>query len=112
IEDIPSGAKSLALIVDDPDAPSRDWVHWLVFDMAPRNEIGEGDVPGKQGTNDFDKKDYGGPCPPSGEHRYYFRLYALDTKLELGEGVGRADMSQAMEGHILDRAKLMGKYSK
>ena len=87
IEDIPSQAKSLALIVDDPDAPGGMWVHWVVFDMPLITEIAEDSIPGTQGMNDCNRKDYGGPCPPSGTHRYFFKLSSLDVILIL-EGTG------------------------
>ena len=81
IEDVPLEAKALALIVDDPDAPMGTWVHWVVFDIPVTSRINEGQIPGKQGINDFGRKNYGGPCPPSGTHRYFFKLYALDKAL-------------------------------
>lgn len=115
----PDGTHSLALIVDDPDAPGRTWVHWVLYELpATERELPEG-VPHKailpsgarQGRNDFGKIGYGGPCPPPGPaHRYYFRLYALDSPLELGAGATRADMDSAMNGHILAHAELMGRY--
>jgi Raf kinase inhibitor-like YbhB/YbcL family protein len=90
IDDIPEGTKSLALIVDDPDAPMGTWVHWVVYDIAPTSRIiDENSIPGKQGINDFRKKNYGGPCPPSGTHRYFFKVYALDTQLNLEEGINK-----------------------
>lgn len=112
IENIPAGAKSLALIVDDPDAPGKTWVHWVVYDIPVINKIGEGSIPGKQGINDFDRKDWGGPCPPSGTHRYYFKIYALDKMLGLDEGIDKRTLEEAMEGHILGKAELMGLYKK
>lgn len=92
ISDVSADAKSLALIVDDPDAPVGTFVHWLVWNIPPRvGEIKEGSLPegSIQGTNDFGKKEYGGPCPPSGTHRYFFRLYALNQELNLPEGAKR-----------------------
>jgi len=112
IENIPEGAKSLSLIVDDPDAPMGTWVHWVVFDLPVASEIGENSIPGKQGSNDFGRKDYGGPCPPSGRHRYLFKIYALDQKLNLAEGISKKELEQAMQGHILDQAELIGLYEK
>ncbi len=112
IDDIPDTAETLVLIVDDPDAPGKTWDHWLVFNIDPVSEIAEDSVPGKQATNDFNKEDYGGPCPPGGTHRYYFRLYALDTTLALEEGVSRNELEEAMQGHIVDEAELMGTYSR
>lgn len=110
IEDIPPETKSLALIVDDPDAPMGTWVHWVVFDIPVISKIEENSVPGMQGTNDFQKLDYGGPCPPSGTHRYFFKLYALDCKLNLEEGVRKKDVEKAMQGHILAQTELIGLY--
>ncbi len=112
IEDIPLETKSLALIVDDPDAPMGTWVHWVVYDIPVTNQIQEDSIPGKQGMNDFRKKDYGGPCPPSGTHRYFFKLYALDQELNLDEGLSKRDAENAMEGHILAQAELIGLYKR
>ena len=112
VEDIPENTKSLALIVDDPDAPMGTWVHWVVYDIPVISRIEEDSIPGKQGRNDFGKRDYGGPCPPSGTHRYFFKIYALDTKLNLKEGARKSDLEKAMEGHILDKAELIGLYKK
>ncbi|MBN1786528.1 MAG: YbhB/YbcL family Raf kinase inhibitor-like protein [Candidatus Methanofastidiosa archaeon] len=110
IEDVPEGTRSLALIMDDPDAPMGTWNHWLVWGIWPNDNIAEGSVPGIQGTNDFRQARYGGPCPPSGIHRYYFRIYALDTILNLKEGAEREELENAMDGHIIGKAELMGKY--
>ena len=112
IEDIPPEAKSLALILDDPDAPMGTWVHWVVFDIPVASKIEEDNIPGKQGINDFGRKNYGGPCPPSGTHRYFFKIYALDTMLNLEEGISKTDLEKAMEGHILDKAELIGLYKR
>ena len=112
IESIPGEAKSLALIVDDPDAPMGTWVHWVVFDIALINRIEESSIPGKQGGNDFGRDDYGGPCPPSGTHRYFFKIYALDKILNLTEGIAKKELKEAMEGHILGQAELIGLYKK
>jgi Raf kinase inhibitor-like YbhB/YbcL family protein len=114
---VPAGAKSLALICDDPDAPVGDWVHWVAFNMpAATNGLAEGvrtlPAGSKKGTNDFRKLEYGGPCPPGGVHRYYFKIYALDTILSLGEGATKAELLKAMEGHILDQGALMGRYKR
>lgn len=111
-DDIPQDAGSLALIVDDPDAPMGTWVHWVVYDMPVISKIDEGAVPGKQGINDFGKKDYGGPCPPSGTHRYFFKIYALDRKLDLDEGIDKKALEKAMDGHILAQAELVGLYQR
>jgi hypothetical protein len=112
IEDIPENTKRLALIVDDPDAPAGTWVHWVVFNIPKTDVIEEGEVPGKQGINDFGKLQYGGPCPPSGTHRYFFKLYALDEKLDLKEGCHKKDLLKAMEGHIIEEAELIGLYQR
>jgi Raf kinase inhibitor-like YbhB/YbcL family protein len=118
---VPAGAKSLALIVDDPDAPVGTWVHWVLYDLpATGSELAE-DVPksqyvaggAKQGLNDFRHLGYGGPCPPPGKpHRYFFKLYALDAVLDLKPGLTKKDLEKAMEGHILERAQLMGTYQR
>jgi Raf kinase inhibitor-like YbhB/YbcL family protein len=112
IDDMPKDAKSLALIVDDPDAPGMTWVHWVVYDIPIASEIDENSIPGKQGFNDFGRTNYGGPCPPSGTHRYFFKLYALDSELNLKEGVRKQDLEKAMHGRILDQAELIGLYKK
>jgi len=111
VEGIPSGAKSLVLIVDDPDA-ARGWVHWLVYDMPLISRIEEGGIPGRQGMNDFRTLKYGGPCPPSGTHRYFFRIYALDKELGLKEGADRKAVEKAMEGYVLGKAELVGLYKR
>ncbi len=110
-DDVPDGVKSFALIVDDPDAPVGTWVHWLVKDIpADVREIGQDSVPGKQVGNDFGKDDYGGPCPPSGVHRYFFRLYALDV--ESLDASDKGDFyKQALE-HSIAKTELMGRYTK
>lgn len=113
--EIPMAAKSLVLVVDDPDAPSGTFTHWLLYDMPPSIlAIPEGTQPqvGKTGTNDFGNAAYGGPCPPNGTHRYYFRLYALDAMLELPESAYRRTLEEAMAGHILESAKMVGVYAK
>ena len=113
IEGVPENATSLALIVDDPDAPAGTWVHWVVWNIDPKTkELAEGSVPkgAQQGMNDFRKRDYGGPCPPSGTHRYFFKLYALDTLLSLGTGAEKADLERSMHGHVLARAEIIGLY--
>ena len=115
IEGVPTNAKSLTLIVDDPDAPMGTWNHWLVWNIDPKTkEIGENSVPAEAvlGTNDFGKLDYGGPCPPSGTHRYFFKVYAFDTVLNLPQGAKRNELETAMKNHILDQEELMGKYSR
>lgn len=118
---LPAEAKSLALISDDPDAPARTWVHWVLYNIpSSRTELPEGieatqTVVGgaMQGTNDFNKIGYGGPCPPRGDpHRYFFKLYAVDTELSLGAGATKQEVLDAIEGHILAQAELMGTYKR
>jgi Raf kinase inhibitor-like YbhB/YbcL family protein len=113
IENVPSAARSLTLIVDDPDAPMGTWVHWVVWNIDPGlSEIRENSVPkgGKEGINDFRKHSYGGPCPPSGTHRYFFKLYALDTTPDIGAHAEKAHIEKAMKGHIIAQTQLMGRY--
>jgi Raf kinase inhibitor-like YbhB/YbcL family protein len=114
IDGVPSEAKSLVLIVDDPDAPRGLFTHWIVWNIDPKaTDIGENSAPagGIQGTNDFGKRNYGGPCPPSGTHRYFFKIYALDTKLDLKPSARRAELDAAMRGHTLAQGELMARYS-
>jgi Raf kinase inhibitor-like YbhB/YbcL family protein len=117
----PSGTKSLALICDDPDAPGGTWVHWVLFNLpAPARELEEGvpttetlDNGAKQGKNDFGKIGYGGPAPPKGKpHRYFFKLYALDVVLELKAGATKAQLVDAMKGHILAEGQLVGNHGR
>jgi Raf kinase inhibitor-like YbhB/YbcL family protein len=112
ISNIPDGAKSLALIMDDPDAPIGVWVHWVVFDIPLVSRIEENSVPGKLGITNSGKGDYHGPCPPSGTHRYFFKIYALDAQLNLKPGINKGQLEKAMQGHILDKAELIGLYKK
>jgi len=115
ISDVPKSAKSLVLIVDDPDAPMGTWVHWTVWNISPETrEIQENSVPegAVEGITSFGKKGYGGPCPPSGTHRYFFKLYALDTLLNLDSSAEVKDIEQAIEGHILEKAELIGLYQR
>lgn len=114
ITGIPDTAKSLVLIVDDPDAPAGLWVHWLVFNIPTTDRIEEDSVPRDsiQGTNSWGKTSYGGPSPPSGTHRYFFKIYALDNELDLSSSSEKDNVEKAMEGHILDHAELMGTYSR
>jgi Raf kinase inhibitor-like YbhB/YbcL family protein len=112
---VPQGTASLALIVDDPDAPAGTWVHWVLADLPvdlpglPESAPGSG----VEGVNGFRKTGYGGPCPPRGStHRYYFKLYALDKTLGLKTGMSKADVEKAMQGHILAQGQLMGRYSR
>jgi len=114
INGVPNGAKSLVLIVDDPDAPRGLFTHWILWNIDPKTtDIGENSVPtgGVQGTNDFGKRNYGGPCPPSGTHRYFFKIFALDSKLDLKPSAGRAELDGAMKDHVLTKAELIGRYS-
>lgn len=111
-EDVPSGTKSFALSCKDPDAPVGIFVHWLVYDIdKSKREIPEDSVPGKQVVNNFGKKDYGGPCPPSGIHRYYFTLHALDTET-LGEIISMEEFDREVEKHTIEKAVLMGKFKR
>ncbi|MBU0534498.1 MAG: YbhB/YbcL family Raf kinase inhibitor-like protein [Candidatus Omnitrophica bacterium] len=113
IENIPDGTKSLALIMDDPDATIGTFVHWVVFDMPVISEIKENSIPqGKQGNNSAGQKKYHGPCPPSGTHRYFFKIYALDTMLNLNENTNKAQLEQVMANHIIDNAELIGLYKR
>jgi Raf kinase inhibitor-like YbhB/YbcL family protein len=117
---VPQGAKSLALICDDPDAPVGTWVHWVLFNLPADVTALPAGIPAdavlkngaRHGKNDFRKLGYGGPCPPGGTHRYYFKLYALDTVLTLQSGSTKAELLAAMQGHILAEAQLMGKYKR
>lgn len=112
IENIPEKTQSLVLIVDDPDAPMGTWDHWVAWNIPPVQKIEENSVPGTEGLNDFGKHAYGGPCPPSGIHRYFFKIYALDTKLDLNPNSRKKDVEIAMEGHILAKGEIIGLYSR
>lgn len=114
ILDLPSNTKTLVLIVDDPDAPAGIWTHWILFNIPIINRINENSVPkgAMQGMNDFKRLRYGGPSPPSGTHRYFFKLYALDTKLNLPEAARKSDIELAMKNHILAKAELIGLYQR
>lgn len=115
IGSVPEGTKSLVLINDDPDAPVGLWVHWLLWNVDPgTTEIAQNSVPtgASEGTTSWGRTGYGGPCPPSGEHRYFFKLYALDTRLELPPSTDKKRLEAAMEGHVLDSAELIGLYSR
>ncbi|MBU2229020.1 YbhB/YbcL family Raf kinase inhibitor-like protein, partial [Patescibacteria group bacterium] len=104
VSEIPTSAKSLAIINDDPDAPAGDWVHWVVWNIDPdtmdivENCVMEGAVEGK---NDFGDNGYGGPCPPSGTHRYFFKVYALDSRIDLDKSHGKKELEEAIKGHVL-----------
>lgn len=116
----PPKTASFALICDDPDAPAGNWVHWVVLNLPPEStglpegvpasrDLGGGGIHGK---NSWGRLGYGGPCPPSGTHRYYFKLYALDTSLDLSANPTKADVVRAMEGHVLAEGQLMGRYKR
>lgn len=114
----PDRAKSFALIMDDPDAPSGTFVHWLVYDIPPGTTrlaegAGSGNIPGgaRQGRNGFGNVGYDGPQPPSGTHRYFFRLYALDSKIDVPAGASRQELDRAMRGHVIEECELVGRYS-
>jgi Raf kinase inhibitor-like YbhB/YbcL family protein len=111
-EDVPPAAKSLALVMDDPDAPGGTWDHWIVWNLPPgTKEVKEGKAPGGVGgKNSWGRNDWGAPCPPDREHRYFFRLYALDRELDLGAGAKKGELEKAMRGHIVAEAQLMGRY--
>jgi hypothetical protein len=120
-KEVPVGTQSFALIVDDPDAPAGTWVHWVVYNLpADTRELPEGVQKQEQlargalqGRNDFRKIGYGGPCPPRGpSHRYYFKLYSLDAKLNLKVGATKADLERAMKGHVVGETELMGQYGR
>ena len=113
IESAPRNAKSLALIADDPDAPVGTWVHWVVWNIPVNTKtIPKGGTAGIEGITDFRKSGYGGPCPPSGTHRYFFKLYALDTELNLPKSATKKELEKAMQGHVIEKAELIGKYSR
>jgi Raf kinase inhibitor-like YbhB/YbcL family protein len=118
--DVPADARSLALICDDPDAPKKDFSHWVIFNippktgalpehMAAKQELPDGS---RQGKNDFGKVGYGGPCPPSGRHHYRFTLYAVDRELSVPASSSRMDVEAALKGHVLDTVRLTGAYTR
>ena len=115
-ENVPDGTESFALIMEDPDAPGGTWVHWVVYDIPVKKEgLQEGDAAGISGVNSFGKEGYGGPCPPPGHgpHRYFFKLYALDTAtISEGRGADAARVKAAMSGHIIAIGEYMGKYER
>ena len=112
IDGWPEGTKSIALIMDDPDAPGKTFDHWIVWNIKPHKSIEERSVPGKAGRNSLGKSAYTGPCPPSGTHRYFFKVYALDTLLDLPDTSDKKSLEHAMEKHILAYGELIGKYKK
>ncbi|MBD3393749.1 MAG: YbhB/YbcL family Raf kinase inhibitor-like protein [Chitinivibrionales bacterium] len=117
---VPEGAASIVLISDDPDAPAGTWIHWVCYDIPvaadglPENVPQADTLPGggKQGITDFRRIGYGGPCPPGGTHRYFFKIYALDSMLGLPAGKSKKDVEKAMQGHVIARGELVGKYSR
>jgi Raf kinase inhibitor-like YbhB/YbcL family protein len=121
---VPAGTKSLALIADDPDAPDPDapkmtWVHWVLYNISPSasgltEDISDNDLPDgtMQGVNDWHRTGYGGPCPPIGKHRYFFKLYALDTELPDLKHPAKAALEKAMRGHVIGQAELIGLYQR
>ncbi|HEY9856247.1 MAG TPA: YbhB/YbcL family Raf kinase inhibitor-like protein [Stenomitos sp.] len=119
-QDVPEGTESLAIICDDPDAPRKVWVHWVLYDLPAKTTHLAEQVPpaerlptgGTQGRNDFGTIGYGGPCPPSGTHRYVFQLYALDRKLGLQPGATKQQVLKAMQGHVIAEAQLTGTYTR
>ena len=120
MDGVPEFAKSLSVICEDPDAPSGIWTHWVIFNIPPENNtLPEGLVRNelfedgsKQGLNDSGAVGYSGPCPPGGTHRYYFKVYALDAKLDLPPRISKQELLNAMKGHVLDEGQLMGVYSR
>ena len=117
---VPEDAQTLALICDDPDAPMGTWVHWVLFNIPASANGLPAEIPpeaslengARHGTNDFRRLGYGGPCPPGGTHRYFFKLYALNSALDLESGITKERLLEAMEGYILAEAQLMGKYKR
>ena len=119
-EEPPQGTKSFALVCEDPDAPSGTFFHWIIYNIPaaithlPEKVSPGKDLPmgGKQGKNSLSDIGYTGPCPPSGTHRYYFKLYALDTMLDLKPGANHSDLLKSMKGHVLGESSLMGRYAR
>ena len=113
VEGVPKESKSLALIVDDPDAPHGTFDHWVVWDIPPSTtKIAEHSIPGTEGLNGARQKGFMGPCPPSGTHRYFFKVYALNTELKLGAKTTKRELEKAMENHILAKGELIGLYKR
>ena len=112
VENIPANTISLAVIIDDPDAPNGTFCHWLVWDIPPKNTIKEDSRPGAQGRNSMHENKYFGPCPPSGTHHYHFKVYALNTKLNLPQNTGEKELLNAMKGHIISSGDLVGLYKR
>jgi len=115
ISGVPAGAVSLALIMDDPDAPMKTWLHWTAWNIGPSTAIiEENSLPENaiEGKTSFEDTGYGGPCPPSGTHRYFFKLYALDCMLDLKYGAGLRELEKSMEGHIIGKTEFIGLYKR
>ena len=112
IDGLSKETKSLVLIVDDPDAPMGTWDHWVVWNILPTSKIEENTVPGTEGLNTFRRHSYGGPCPPSGTHRYFFKVSALDAMLTLSSNATKKDVEKAMNGHVIAKGELVGLYSR
>lgn len=112
IKNIPEETKSLALIVDDPDAPTCTWVHWIAWNIPVTHHLRANEVYGTEGINDFQQYHYGGPCPPSGTHRYFFKLYALDDILELPPDTKKLQLEKAMSEHIIAFGEIIGLYKR
>jgi Raf kinase inhibitor-like YbhB/YbcL family protein len=112
VSDLPENTKSLAVIVEDPDAPRGVYDHWVAWNIPPNEAIGENSRPGISGRNSFGNTGYGGPCPPSGSHRYFFKVYALDSNLDLQPGSDKKMLAEAMKNHVLASGELMGHYQK
>lgn len=112
MNNIPEDAKCLALIVDDPDAPLKTWAHWLVWNIPLTHHIKEADIHGTEGCNDFQQQHYAGPCPPSGTHRYFFKVYALNALLRLPADTKKAELEKVMSSHIIGFGELVGLYSR
>jgi len=112
ISSIPENTRSIALIVEDPDAPRGVYDHWIVWNIPPNETIPENSRPGVSGKNSFGNTSYGGPCPPSGSHRYFFKVYALDRELDIAAGSDKQKLKEAMKDHVLGSGELMGHYQK
>lgn len=115
VSEIPSNTQELVLIVDDPDAPMGTFVHWLVYNLPPNTtKIDNKNLPAeaKQGMTDFGRASWGGPCPPSGTHRYFFKIYAIDKKLNLPVGLTKNELEKSIRGHVIEQAELIGLYKR
>jgi Raf kinase inhibitor-like YbhB/YbcL family protein len=112
VENIPDGTQTLAIVVEDPDAPKGTYDHWLVWNIPPESIIAENRIPGISGKNSAGKTGYHGPCPPSGYHRYYFHVFALDSSLDLPAGTDKKTLQEAMKPHVLAKGSIMGRYKK